>query len=164
MKELACLDSVWWKSSYWLAAVLVACATTKCGWHAMTWWRLMCVSLCKMYLLTVSKWESISFLVSCLPFLVESAEVTNQDILCGTLHPLSTPFNCVKTSPFQINIQFDQCYCWKLSIYKMNYKESQFPSSCKCDTGSSFSLKGLIVNLSYHFISGHWASYGQTRL
>lgn len=32
------------------------------------------------------------------------------------------------------------------AMYKMNYKESQFPSPCKCNTGSSFSLKGLIVS------------------
>lgn len=101
--------------------------------------------------LAVSRLESLHLIID--------LKCICQVFFCGVLHPPPTPTpptrppTVWRQSSFKLTspnmLPKDQGYNWKLSVYKMNYKESQFPSACKWDAGSSLGLKGLIVSRSF---------------
>lgn len=73
---------------------------------------------------------------------VQKSQIKPSFVEYCTLHPLTTPLSTVwgqsrlkLTSPNTL-----------YKMYKMNYKESQFPSPCKWEAGFSPSLKGFIVS------------------
>ena len=107
------------------------------------------ISLSKCAPLTLSKLESTGLSVSCIVALKSKSHKSNPSLwdVPPTLSPLQLhqdssvsnwhPQTCCLWPGMQLEAQHVE--------YKMNYKESQFPSSCKLDAGFFRSLKGLIV-------------------
>lgn len=126
----------------------------------MNRWRLRCHFRAQpspnFSLLTVLKWESTGLLVSSIPLLVWSAQVTNQVLLCGMLHtpptPNPGPSGWIRTVQFPDyhprpeHVACDQDRDWRPGTSKTHYKETQFQSPCKWETDSPLSLKGLFVS------------------
>lgn len=84
--------------------------------------------------LTVSKLESMSLPASFVSLLKCKSHKSSPPLWNAAPSTHSQPV-CIKTVQFQISnpkhAAFDLVCDWKLSLYKMDYKESQFPSPCK---------------------------------